>query len=117
MGWVVLPKGVLVPIVVGSIVIFSLILASRALMNKMNGLWTFAFIFDLALSVLIALPLLLNVITDISAFTIELGEYLSISGVWVALLIFAMFTLPTFYACFYSGKNVLRRMQTSRSAL
>ncbi len=110
-GWIVLPKGISVLLVVGLIVVLCLVLASRSLMDKMKGWWIYAFIFDLFLSIFVALPILLDVLADISAFTLELGEYLKISGYWVALLIFILFSGPTFYACYFAGKNVIQKMQ------
>ena len=75
----------------------------------MTGWWKFALVFDLAIFIIIAFPVFLDVVTDISAFRIELGEYLQISGIWVAMLVLALFTVPTGYACYIAGKKVFRK--------
>ena len=106
-GWIHIPQGILVTLVAGSIAIFSLILASRGLQNRMKNLWVSSFVFTLFLSIFIALPVLIDIISDLSGFRLELGEYLQISGVWTALLVFVLFTGPTFYACILSGKKSL----------
>lgn len=113
LGWVQLPKGIWVTLVVGAIVVGCFILATRALQNRMKGLWKFAFAFDVLLGIFIALPVLLDILGNLSDFRLELGEYLQISGVWVALLIFGILTLPTFYACYVAGKNAFRPVEPS----
>ena len=109
MGWIVLPKGFVVTLVIGFIVIACLFIASRALQGRMNGIWIFSFLLNLALLILIAIPVLVEIIVDISQFTVELGEYLKISGIWVALLIFIVFVIPTLYACIYSGSKSFKK--------
>lgn len=112
MGWIQLPKGMIVPLVVGAIVISCFLLATKALSNKMNmKWWGFAFVVNLLLSIFAAFPVFLDVITNLSDFRLELGEYLQISGVWVALVIFLILVLPTFYACFLSGKKLVGSKQ------
>ncbi len=113
LGLIQLPAGPLVPLVVGGIVISSLFLASKALLNRMEGLWTFAFVFDLLLVITVAAPLLIGVLSNLSASRIELGEYLQISGFGVSLLILAIFTVPTIYACYLAGRQLFdhRRSQ------
>ena len=106
-GWLQLPKGIWVTVVVGAMVLGCLVLISRALLDNMKGLWTFAFVFDGLLSILIALPIFLDVAGNLADFRVELGEYLQISGVWVALLVLGIFTVPTFYACYWAGKKAL----------
>lgn len=106
-GWIQLPKGIFVLLVVGGIVISCFVLASKALSNKMNkSLWVYAFLFDLVLCVFAAFPVLLDVMSNISEFTVELGEYLKVSGIWVALLVFLVLVWPVGYACYLSGKNL-----------
>jgi hypothetical protein len=108
-GWIVIPaEGPWVTLVIGFIVISSLIIASKAILNDMNKLWLWAFAFDLMLSVMIAFPVLLEVVTNPLEFTIELGEYLTISGFAVALLVFVLFSGPTFFSTLYLGKKVKR---------
>lgn len=115
-GWLHIPAGPLVPLIVGSIVILSLITASRALLNRMQGWWKLAFGLDLFLSVMIALPVLLDVLGNMSDYRLELGEYLQISGVFVALLILLLFTGPTLYACYYAARKALSPGKATTSA-
>lgn len=105
MGWINLPKGFLVPLVVGGIVVISFILATKALQNKMDGWWRFSFIFDLFLVIMVGIPVFIDIVKDIDAATIMLGEYLTISGIWVAGLILLLLTVPTFYACYYAASK------------
>jgi len=113
-GLIVLPNGPIVTLVVGIIVIFSLLLASRALMGKMKGWWLVAFVFDLLLCVLVAIPISYDMLTHLSDFRIELGEYLTIKGIWTALIIFFLFTFPTIFACLYAGKQALSHLNAAR---
>lgn len=109
LGWLSLPKGPWVTIVVGFMVISCLIIASRALLNKMDKLWEFAFVFDLMLSVMIAFPVFYDTLIDPIGSRIQLGEYLNISGLVVAAIFFFTLSAPTFYATYYAGKQVWNR--------
>ena len=111
-GWLHLPKGPWVTVVIGFIVISCLIIASRAFFNQMNKLWLFTFVFDLMLSGLIAFPVFYDILIDPTSSRIQLGEYLNISGLVVAALFFFLFSGPTFYATYYSGKQVWSKYLT-----
>jgi len=108
-GLIELPKGPWVTIVVGFIVISSLLIASRAILNEMRNLWLFAFVFDLMLCITMAIPVLFVIVIDPSQANIQLGEYLTISGVVVCLLIFVLFSGPTLYATYFEGRQVLSK--------
>lgn len=105
-GWLHLPKGPWVTIVTGLMVISCLVIASRALFNQMSKLWLFTFVFDLTLSVLIAFPVFYDILIDPMASRIQLGEYLNVSGLVVAAFYFFLFSGPTFFATYYSGKQL-----------
>lgn len=109
-GWLSIPKGFGVTLVTGFIVLSCLLLATRALQNRMRGLWTFAFLFDLFLAIAIALPLLLDIFSDPAGNTIELGEYLTINGIVVGVILFGLFSGPTFYACFVAGRHAAKSL-------
>ena len=114
-GWLSLPKGIGVTLVTGFIVLSCLLLASRALQHRMKGLWTYAFFFDLFLSVSIALPLLADIFRDLKGNTIELGEYLTLSGIVVAIIVFGLISGPTFYACWVAGKKAWQEWHRKES--
>ena len=109
-GWIVLSPGILVTIIVGSIVIGCFIIATKALQNNMKGFWVFALIFDSILTIMIALPVLINVLTDLQGNRIELGEYLQLSGLIVAAILFVLFSGPTFYANYLAAKEFRSEM-------
>ena len=111
MGWLHLPKGPVVTLVIGFIVVGSFIITSRAFTNKMEGIWKFAFINDLFLTVMVALPVFLEVVMDPVGSKIMLGEYLTISGWVVALILFVLFSGPTFYSTWVTGKHVYQKYQ------
>ena len=112
MGLLDLPQGPLVPLIVGSIVISCLLIMSKSFLDQMKkGWWTFALLVDLALTILIAAPILIGILIQPSEASIQLGEYLTISGYLVALLVLAIFSGPTFYACYISGKKVLNQVR------
>ena len=114
MGWIQLPKGIIVTLVIGGIAVSCFLLATRALNNKMDSRWWgYAFAVNLLLSVFAAFPVFLDVVTNLSDFRVELGEYLQISGMWVALIIFLILVLPTFYASFLAGKKLFTAQQVA----
>ncbi len=104
-GLLDLPQGPLVPLVVGSIVIACLAIVSKAWLNQMERLWKFSFLVDLALTILIAGPVFIGILLDLDGASIQLGEFLTLSGYVVALIILGLFSGPTFYACYYSWKK------------
>lgn len=108
-GWITLSQGIWVTVVVGAIVVSCFLLATKALSNGMTRPWWFlGFIVDGLLAGFIAIPILLDVATHLSDFTVELGEYLKVSGVWVALLIGSIFIVPTLWAFYYAGQKYFR---------
>ena len=110
MGLITLPKGIWVPLVVGTVVVVSFLLATRAFQNRMEKLWKIAFGFDLLLVILVAIPIVVDMLGNLDEFAIELGEYMRISG-WVATgIIFLLFTLPTSYACYLSGRRAFLKV-------
>ncbi|MEQ9593416.1 MAG: hypothetical protein RLN86_12490 [Cyclobacteriaceae bacterium] len=113
-GWLDLPKGPTVTVVVGFIVVSSIFIASRALLDQMTKkVWQFTFLFDAFLSIMIALPIFLEIVLDPDGSRIELGEYLQISGWVVAVIVLILFAGPTFYALYYSGRKVFARSENS----
>lgn len=110
LGWINLPRGPLVTIVSGGILIGSLIIASRAMLNAMEKWWTFGFLFDLLLSVAVGFPVLWDVITDPVGSRIQLAEFLSISGIYVAILTFILFSGPMFLSTYYMGKHLVKKI-------
>ena len=83
-GWLSIPQGIFVTIVAGGMAIGSFIVVTKALTNNMNGWWKFAFGLDAFLAISIALPVFLDAVMNYDSFRLELGEYLQISGVFVA---------------------------------
>lgn len=104
-GLISLPQGIWVPIVVGSIVIMSFIICTKALQDRMGRWWRVAFVFDLGLLVAIAGPVLIDVLSNIQDFRLELGEYFQVSGWFVALIIAIILPGPIFYATWAAFKN------------
>jgi hypothetical protein len=104
-GLLSVPQGILVPLVVGTIVVLSFIITTKSLKGKMEKWWTVALIFDLSLLITIAFPVLVDILSNISEFRLELGEYLQVSGWFVALIIFVLLPGPTLYATWVSMKN------------
>ncbi len=107
-GLLNLPQGPLVPLVVGSIVVSCLVIVSKAWLDQMEKLWKFSFVVDLFLTIAIAGPVFIGILIDPADASIQLGEFLTISGYVVALIILGIFSGPTFYACFYSWKKAFR---------
>ncbi len=107
LGLIQLPKGIAVTLIVGFLVLICLFLMSRALMDRMNGLWTLAFLLDLLLVILVAAPLLIDILGNMDAFRVELGEDMQFSGFLVALLVFVVFTLPTGWACYTAARKMV----------
>ncbi|MEQ8364795.1 MAG: hypothetical protein RH948_18115 [Cyclobacteriaceae bacterium] len=117
-GWLKL-EGLSVTIVIGFIVIGCLIIASKAILNQMEKLWEFTFVFDLGLSILMAFPVLMDVLIDPKGSTIQLGQYLTISGFVVATILFVLFSGPTFISTWISWKKVyskhFKKLSTAKS--
>lgn len=107
-GLLNLPQGPLVPLIVGSIVIACLVIVSKAWLGQMDKLWKFSFAIDLVLSIVIAVPVFIGILINPSEGRIQLGEFLTISGYVVALIILGLFSGPTLYACYYSWKKAFR---------
>ncbi len=114
-GWISLPKGPIVTLVSGGIVLACFILMTRALKNDMSGWWKLAFPVDLFLLVFTAFPVLLDIVMDPAASRIELGEYLQLSGWVVAGIMLGLFTGPTLFATWYAGKRAFMGMKESSS--
>ncbi len=108
-GLIELPAGILVPLVVGSIVVLCLLIVSKAFTNQMENWWKLAFGLDLMLVGLVAAPLLFTILSDPGGNSIQLGEFLTLSGYVVAFIIFMLFTGPTFFALYYSGRMVFKK--------
>lgn len=108
-GLIELPAGILVPLVVGSIVVICFLIVSKSFTNQMDNWWTLAFGLDLLLVILVAAPLLFTILLDPGGNSIQLGEFLTLSGYVVAIIIFVLFSGPTLYALYYSGKKVFRK--------
>lgn len=104
-GLLSIPQGILVPLVVGTIVVLSFIIATKSLKGKMVKWWSIAFVFNLALFITIALPVLKEIILNSGEYRIQLGEYLEVSGPFVALFIFMILPGPTLYATWTALKN------------
>lgn len=104
-GLLSIPQGILVPLVVGPIVVLSFIIATKALQRKMEKWWKTALLLNLALLITIALPVLVEIIVNSGEYRIELGEYLQVSGPFVALFIFMILPGPTLYATWIALKN------------
>ncbi|MEQ9465965.1 MAG: hypothetical protein RLN88_01065 [Ekhidna sp.] len=105
-GLIKIPAGIWVTIITGVIVVGSFLIATRSLKNQMDKLWVFTFLFDLALLIAMAGPMFLDILFDPTGSNIQLGEYLTISGIWVALITFFLFAGPTLYAVIASAKRV-----------
>lgn len=104
-GWISLPKGFIVTLVSGGIVLACFVLATKALKNEMSRWWRLAFPVDLCLLVFIGIPVLLEIVVDPAASRIELGEYLQLSGWVVAVVILGLFTGPTLFASWYAARR------------
>lgn len=105
-GLIKIPAGIWVTIITGIIVVGSFLIATRSLKNQMDRLWIFTFLFDLALFITMAGPMFLDILFDPTGSNIQLGEYLTISGIWVALITFCLFAGPTLYSVIASAKKV-----------
>lgn len=106
-GLIHVPPGIFVTMVAGGMAIASFIIATKCLLNKMDRYWIFAVMLDLLLSVFIALPMLYDILTDLNGFRLELGEYLQVQGIFVALIFFLLLVFPTLYSLFYAVKQVM----------
>ena len=104
-GLIFIPQGITVTLVSGTIAICSLVIATRALKNNMDGKWGFTLGLDLILGCLIAFPSTIELIRDLEGSKLQLGEYLLITGPWLVLIVLCLFTLPTLYSILYSGKK------------
>ena len=105
-GLIKSPAGIWVTIITGMIVIGSFFIATRSLKNQMEKLWTFTFLFDLFLLITMAGPMFFDIVFDPTGSNIQLGEYLTISGIWVALITFFLFAGPTLYSVITSAKKI-----------
>lgn len=108
-GLLQLPQGPLVPIVVGSIVVACFMIITLAFLNRLEGRWPYAFGVDLALTVLFAIPIVLGILSNPGEANLQLGEFLTLSGYVVALIVFVLFSGPTLWACYHSGKMTFKR--------
>ena len=97
-GLIVLPQGPLVLLVVGAMVAACIVIITKSMLNQMDGYWKFALVTDGLLAVFVALPTMIGIVSDPSEGTIKLGEFLTISGYVVALIIFILFTGPTLFS-------------------
>lgn len=105
-GLIKIPAGVWVTLITGLIVIISFLIATRSLKNQMDKFWIVTFFFDLALLITMAGPMFLEILFDPTGSNIQLGEYLTISGIWVALITFFLFAGPTLYAVITAAKRI-----------
>lgn len=104
-----LPQGPLVPLVVGTIVISCILIITKSWLNQMEKMWKLTFAVDLLLTITIAAPILIGILIDPDGARIQLGEFLTLSGYVVALIILLVFSGPTFYACYFSAKMALKK--------
>ncbi|SNT19074.1 hypothetical protein SAMN05421640_2757 [Ekhidna lutea] len=105
-GLIKIPAGIWVTIITGFIVVGSFLIASKALKNQMERLWIFTFLFDLGLLITMAGPMFFGILFNPTASNIQLGEYMTISGIWVALITFFLFAGPTLYSITTSAKKI-----------
>ncbi len=108
-GLIHVPPGIFVTLVAGGMAVGSFIILTKVLLNKMYRYWVFVVMFDLLLSVFIAIPLLVEIVLDLEGFRLELGEYLQIQGFFVALLFFLFLVGPTLYALYFAAKQVISK--------
>ena len=116
MGLIQLPPGIWVTIVVGAIVVMSFLVMTKALQNKMAKWWIVTVIFDLLILIAIAGPVLLDTLTNMEDYRLELGEYLQLSGWVVALFIISIIPGPMLYATWKSLENSLLLAKFERKA-
>jgi hypothetical protein len=108
-GLILIPQGPTVTLVSGTILISCFFIITRALQNRMEKMWLFTFVFDAVLAAFITLPEFFDLFKDIDGSKIQLGEYLTIPGYATALIIIILFTFPTCYSIYYSGKKFLKK--------